>query len=182
MLYTFTGIGRPSLKTVCHIKRERVASTLPYKWGKRTPLLETHAQICAFSPHGFDSKSPKFSRQLGSLLVPPIHQWPDTNQSHNHSHRFLIPLSGQSGYIKSNLSSPQQFCLVLGHPFLEPQGLKPQSSLMPVALSWDQGGDIYHFLPMQDSSFWRFLSYALWFKRIGNIFSVSLKLIPSVGR
>lgn len=153
-----------------------------------TSPLETHAQICPFSPHGFDSKSPKFSRLLASLLVPPTHQWPDTNQSHNHSHRFLVPLAGQSGYIKSNLSSPQQFCLLLGHPFLEPQGLKPQSSLMPLVLSWDQGGDIHHFLPMRGSSFWRFLSYALWFKthrsffRIGNIFSVSLKLIPSVGR
>lgn len=41
------------------------------------------------------------------ILIPPTHQCPGTTQSHIYKHRFLIALSEQSSYIKSNLSLPQ---------------------------------------------------------------------------
>jgi len=45
------------------------------------------------------------------ILIPPTHHCPGTTQSHNYNHRFLMALSGQSSYIKSNLSLPQWFFL-----------------------------------------------------------------------
>lgn len=74
-LYTFTDIGCPSIKTIFHLKEEGLLQhflTNGENW--LTPLFETLAQTWPFSPHGFDSKLPKFSPLLGSLRVPPVHR------------------------------------------------------------------------------------------------------------